>query len=70
MHLKVLVAEDDRLTRNGLGEVLEVEGLSPILASDGLQAWDLFQKHRPDFVCLDVMMPGLSGYELCRRIRH
>ncbi len=69
MHMKVLVAEDDRLTRHGLGEVLEGEGLSAILAADGLQAWDLFQKHRPHFVCLDVMMPGLNGFELCRRIR-
>ncbi|MEZ6135801.1 MAG: response regulator transcription factor [Pirellulaceae bacterium] len=69
MHMHVLVAEDDRITREGLAEVLESEGLGAILASDGLQAWDLYQQHQPDFVCLDVMMPGISGYEVCKRIR-
>lgn len=69
MQMSVLVAEDDPVTRNGLRDVLRDEGLIPILACDGLQAWDLFRQHAPDFVCLDVMMPGLSGYELCRRIR-
>lgn len=69
MHMKVLVAEDDGVTRRGLSEVLEDEGLQTIPASDGMQAWDLFQKHNPDFVCLDVMMPGISGFEVCRKIR-
>ncbi len=69
MHMTVLVAEDDPMTRQGLSEVLQDEGLTPIGAADGLQAWDLYQQHSPDFVCLDVMMPGLSGYELCRKIR-
>lgn len=67
--MKVLVAEDDSITRNGLMQVLENEGLGTVAAADGLQAWDLFRQHCPDFVCLDVMMPGLSGYELCRKIR-
>jgi DNA-binding response OmpR family regulator len=69
MQMSVLVAEDDKVTRNGLAEVLESEGLGVILAADGLQAWDLYQMHSPDFVCLDVMMPGMSGYEVCRKIR-
>lgn len=69
MKLTVLIAEDDPITREGLVEVLRDEGISTIAASDGLQAWDLYQHHAPDFVCLDVMMPGLSGYELCRKIR-
>lgn len=69
MQIKVLVAEDDPMTRLGLVEVLQSEGFSPISAADGMQAWDLFQKHAPDFVCLDVMMPGHSGYEVCRKIR-
>ena len=69
MHMKVLVAEDDPVTRRGLTEVLQNEGLNAIPAGDGLQAWDLFQQHQPDFVCLDVMMPGMSGYEVCRKIR-
>ncbi|MEM7475398.1 MAG: response regulator transcription factor [Planctomycetota bacterium] len=69
MHMKVLVAEDDAVTRRGLSEVLQVEGLQALAAADGMQAWDMFQKHNPDFVCLDVMMPGMSGFEVCRKIR-
>ena len=69
MRMVVLVAEDDANTRRGLLDVLRDEGLTAIAAADGRQAWDVFQQHRPDFVCLDVMMPGLNGYEVCRRIR-
>ncbi len=69
MRMVVLIAEDDVLTRRGLMDILRDEGYVAISAADGRQAWDLFQQHRPDFICLDVMMPGLSGYEVCRRIR-
>ncbi len=65
----VLIAEDDTHTRRGLADVLSNEGFDCLQAPDGLKAWELFEKHRPNFVCLDVMMPGISGYEVCRRIR-
>lgn len=68
--MTVLVAEDDPVTRRGLAEVLQDEGFVALAAADGMQAWDLFQQHAPDFVCLDVMMPGMSGYEVCRKIRN
>jgi DNA-binding response OmpR family regulator len=67
--MRVLVAEDDRLTRQALAEILDGEGHTVIEAADGAQALALFERERPDFVCLDIMMPGLDGYELCRRIR-
>ena len=67
--MKVLIAEDDRFTREGLVELLSGEGYDVISASDGTQAVDLFHAHQPDFVCLDVMMPSQSGYEACRAIR-
>lgn len=70
MRMSVLVAEDDPLTRRGLAEVLQQEGFATIQAADGVQAWELYQQHAPDFVCLDVMMPGKSGYDLCRLIRN
>jgi DNA-binding response OmpR family regulator len=69
MQMKVLVAEDDPVTRRGLIEVLQEEGVQTVPAADGMQAWDLFQRERPDFVCMDVMMPGHSGFEVCRKIR-
>ena len=67
--MKVLIAEDDRFTREGLVEVLEGEGYRVVVAVDGSEAIHLFQQQSPDFVCLDIMMPGRSGYEACRAIR-
>lgn len=69
MRMKVLVAEDDMHTREGLVELLQEEGLVAFSAPDGLAAWDMFQSRQPDLVCLDVMMPGISGYDVCRKIR-
>ncbi len=67
--MKVLIAEDDRLTREGLMEVLESEGYEVIGAPDGAEAIRLFRMHAPDMVCLDVMMPRQSGFDVCKAIR-
>ena len=69
MRMVVLVAEDDWLTRSALAEVLREEGFVVLQASDGEQAWETYRSLRPDFVCLDVMLPRLNGYEVCRKIR-
>jgi len=67
--MKVLIAEDDPHTRAGLEEILEAEGYEVLAAQDGKDALRLFAKESPDFVCLDIMMPGTSGYDVCREIR-
>jgi len=67
--MKVLIAEDDPHTRAGLEEILEAEGYEVYTAKDGKDALQLFRKESPDFVCLDIMMPGTSGYDVCREIR-
>jgi DNA-binding response OmpR family regulator len=67
--MKVLIAEDDVNTRNGLGEILEAEGYETVAAENGREALRLFARESPDFVCLDIMMPGASGYDVCREIR-
>lgn len=67
--MKVLVAEDDRHTREGLVEVLQSEGYDVVSAGDGMTAMKLFRETTPDFVCLDIMMPAASGYEVCKSIR-
>lgn len=67
--MKVLVAEDDRHTRDGLADILRREGYAVVCAANGREALDLFTRERPDFVCLDIMMPGADGYEVCRAIR-
>jgi len=67
--MKVLVAEDDLNIRRGLCDILEAEGYRTLPAQDGKEALALFDKERPDFVCLDIMMPGLNGYDVCRELR-
>lgn len=65
----VLVSEDDDFIRAGLVEILEDEGYSVVEAENGEAAIALFNEVKPQFVILDVMMPGLSGYDVCRAIR-
>lgn len=67
--MKVLIAEDDDHIRNGIVELLEDEGYQVIPARDGREALQLFQNIPPDFVILDIMMPHINGYDVCRTIR-
>jgi DNA-binding response OmpR family regulator len=67
--VKVLLAEDDKFIREGLEEILLGEGYRVVSAPDGESAMRLFESENPDFVCLDIMMPKLSGYDVCKRIR-
>lgn len=67
--MKVLLAEDDQFTRQGLAEVLRSEGYQVLQADDGEVALKLFETELPDFVCLDIMMPKLSGYDTCKKMR-
>jgi DNA-binding response OmpR family regulator len=67
--VRVLLAEDDPLIRDGLAEILEREGYEVITASDGEVALAKFRAESPDFVCLDIMMPKLSGFDACRKMR-
>ncbi|MEM0968154.1 MAG: response regulator transcription factor [Verrucomicrobiota bacterium] len=67
--MKVLLAEDDPLTREGLAQILQEEGYEVIQAENGEQALHEYRVHRPHVICLDVMMPQLDGYETCRRLR-
>ena len=67
--MKVLLAEDDRFIREGLAEILRSEGYRVFQAEDGEAALELFEAEPPDFVCLDIMMPKLSGYDACKRMR-
>jgi len=67
--VKVLIAEDDLNIRLGLCDLLETEGYQCLEAADGERAWQLYQQQRPQLALLDIMMPKLDGYSLCRRIR-
>jgi twitching motility two-component system response regulator PilH len=65
----VLVVEDSLTQRETLSEVLQASGLSVIFASDGVEALEQVQEHRPDLVVLDIILPRMNGYEVCRRIK-
>ena len=66
---RILVAEDDKHILAGLVDALESEGYQVIPAADGSRAVVLLQTQRFDLVILDIMMPGKSGYEVCKIIR-
>ena len=67
---KVLVVDDDCEIRELLADYLQVEGYQVIIAYDGQNALDLARHHTPDLIVLDIMMPGLDGFEVCRILRH
>jgi DNA-binding response OmpR family regulator len=69
MSIRVLLAEDDASLRQGLIDLLAGEGYTVLAAADGRQALEGFRRQAPDLVLLDVMMPELSGYDVCREIR-
>lgn len=66
---RVLVVEDEQSLREPLVYLLEKEGYEVLEAADGNAALDLFRENNPDIVLLDLMMPGMSGNEVCRVIR-
>lgn len=65
----VLVADDEPSTLALVASHVRAKGYKVLEASDGDQAWQLAHEHLPDLVVLDVMMPGMSGWEVCRKIR-
>ena len=69
MAVSVLVVEDDQNIRELLQMYLEKEGYAVTTASDGEQGLAKFRAIRPDLVLLDLMMPGLDGWAVCRAIR-
>ncbi len=65
----VLLVEDEPAIVDVVRRYLERDGYRVVVASDGQRAVDEFRRLRPDLVLLDLMLPGLDGWEVCRRIR-
>jgi DNA-binding response OmpR family regulator len=65
----VLVVEDDAILASAIRYNLERDGYTCLLAGDGPRALDLAKRERPALVLLDLMLPGIDGVEVCRRIR-
>ncbi|WP_338533516.1 response regulator transcription factor [Paenibacillus peoriae] len=65
----VLVVDDDPHIRELVGHFLRMEGLEVVEAVDGLDAMRIFDQIKVDLLVLDIMMPGMDGWELCRKLR-
>ena len=66
---QVLIIEDDRNTALLIATYLEREGFKTQIIHDGLEGLKLARQHPPGFVILDIMLPGLDGWEICRELR-
>lgn len=68
-HIKILVVDDDTIILRMMQRILELEGFEVVTASNGESALELFQKSGFSLVLLDIMMPGISGLNVCKTIR-
>ncbi len=65
----ILVVDDEKTLREALADGLETEGYQVLQAADGREAVDVFRRRHPDLILLDLMLPEISGTEVCRIIR-
>lgn len=66
---KILIADDNEDITDILSAYIEKEGYEPVVARDGEETLQLFEEEAPVLVLLDIMMPKIDGYEVCRKIR-
>ncbi len=69
MPSKILVVDDDLGTRLSIGDYLELSGYEVIAANDGQEGLVMVNKHHPDLIVTDIIMPQMNGYELVRQVR-
>ncbi|MFN8613428.1 MAG: response regulator [Vulcanimicrobiota bacterium] len=66
---KILVVDDDEHILRSLSQYLELEDFQVVSASSGPEALTLFQQEKPDLLVLDVMMPGMDGFQVLEKLR-
>ncbi len=66
---KILIADDNENIREALTYLLEDEGYALSLAKDGVETLEKVREVRPDILFLDIMMPEMNGYDVCRAIK-
>jgi len=66
---KILVVDDSPTVREMIKGVLEAENHKVIMAEDGLSGLQIAKKEMPDLIILDLMLPGLDGYRVCRMLK-
>jgi len=70
MKNKVLIVEDDLSTVELLKVTLELEGYDVAIAYDGIEALRKVEHEKPDLIVLDIMLPGVDGFEVCQLLKH
>ncbi len=68
--MEILIVDDDKFVRRVLKEAFAEEGMTCHEADNGLEALRLAREVHPDAVILDVMLPGLDGYKICRMLKY
>ena len=66
---RILVIEDEPAILRGLADNLRFESYEVLTAADGESGYAVLQEHRPDLIILDLMLPKMSGYDVCRKAR-
>lgn len=66
---KILIIEDEPDMIAMLRTRLEAHNFDVLVANDGQEGFDMYMNHSPDLIILDIMLPKLNGYEVCRKIR-
>lgn len=69
MAKKILICDDEPYILESVKHVVSREGYETLVAEDGNKGLDLAQQERPDLMILDVMMPGKSGYDICKILK-
>jgi class 3 adenylate cyclase len=69
MKTKILLVEDDPAIRTGIKELLELESYDTFSCSDGKEGYDTALKENPDLLLLDINLPSMSGFDICRKLR-
>ena len=63
---KILIVDDDFIITELMKALVKIDGHEPIIVNDSLQAVDVAKSVKPDLITLDLMMPGLTGFDLCK----
>jgi CheY-like chemotaxis protein len=67
--VKVLIVDDSEAFRRLNAEILKMDGHQVLMARNGRETLDLVRSERPDIILLDIMMPGLDGFEVCQALK-
>ena len=67
---KILIIEDDPSFLRAITHIVEKEGYNVVNASNGMRGLRMAKEDKPDLLILDVMLPGIDGFEICSQLRH